>query len=399
MKQLTILGSTGSVGLNALSIIYKNPKLFKVRALVANFNFNVMKKQCQLFKPKYAVMHDKKSAIKLIQKLKEINFFYTKVLFGEKAICKVASLKEVDLVISAIVGSAGLIPTLSAIINSKTILLANKESLVISGNIMMKAASDHGAKILPIDSEHNAIFQSLPISVQKNLINTNLKKHGIQGIILTGSGGPLKKVSISNLKYVTPEQACNHPNWSMGSKISVDSATMMNKGLEYIEANWLFNAHNIKIEVVIHPESIIHSMVQYIDGNTISQLSYPDMKVPILHAMCWPKRIKSQTKPVNFFKKNKLTFLKPNYNRYPCLKLAIEAYKKGQSSTIILNAANEIAVSSFLKRKIFFTDIAKINNIALNYFHYPEPTTINSIIEIDNEVRLITKQIIKNTIK
>lgn len=401
MKQLTILGSTGSVGRSVLSIIYNNPKLFLVKALVANVNVSLMEKQCQLFKPKYAVMNDKNAAIKLIKNFKENNLLHTKVLFGKKAIFKVAALKEVDIVVSAIVGSAGLMPTIAAIINSKTILLANKESLVIAGKLIIQAAIDHNAKILPIDSEHNAIFQSLPMYIQKKLINTNLNKTGVDSIVLTGSGGPLRNIKISNLKNVTPQQACKHPNWSMGNKISVDSATMMNKGLEYIAANFLFNFHDrdIKIEIVIHPQSIIHSMVRYIDGNTIAQLSIPDMRIPILHAMCWPKRTKSFIKPIDITKFKKLTFFKPSFRRYPCLKLAIEAYKTGQSSTIILNAANEVAVYLFLNKQIAFTDIIKINNLALDYFHYAEPKNIDSIIEIDKEVKLVTAKILKKKIK
>lgn len=395
MKKLTILGSTGSIGLNVLSIVYNHPNLFSIEALVAKSNVKLMKYQCKLFRPKYAVMFDKKAAIKLFKELKKIKYIKTQVLGGKKNICKIAELKTVDFVVSAIVGAAGLIPTLSAINIGKTILLANKESLIICGNLFMKQAKKNKAKILPIDSEHNAIFQSLPMSIQKNLINANLKKNGVDSIILTASGGPLRNIEISKLKNVTPEQACNHPNWSMGNKISIDSATMMNKGLEYIEANWLFNAHRTQIEIIMHPQSIIHSMVRYIDGNIIAQLGISNMKIPISYAMSWPDRIKSNLKPLDFKNIKKLTFSKPDFKRYPCLKLAITAYKNGQADTIILNAANEIAVSAFLKKEIFFTDIAKINLLVLESSTYKEPKNVENVIDIDKSVRKITNQIIK----
>lgn len=395
MKQLTILGSTGSVGLNVLSIVQNNPKLFSIIALAAKKNVYRMIKQCKLFRPKYVAMFDKKAAKKLNEELKKIKLFDIEVLSEEKNICKLSELKEVNLVVAAISGSVGLMPTLSAIKKGKTVLLANKESLIVCGSLFMQQAKINNARILPIDSEHNAIFQSLPISIQKNLVSADLKRNGIDSIILTGSGGPLKNIKISNLKKVTPEQACKHPNWSMGSKISIDSATMMNKGLEYIEANWLFNAKNTKIEIIIHPQSIIHSMVRYIDGNIIAQLGVPNMKIPISYAMSWPNRIKSDVTHLDFTNLKKLTFFEPDFKRYPCLKLAIDAYKSGQVSTIALNAANEIAVSAFLNKKIFFTDIAKINTLVLNTFHYKEPTNIESIILIDKEVRYSTKQLIK----
>lgn len=395
MKQLTILGSTGSVGLNVLSIVQNNPKLFSIIALAAKKNVYRMIKQCKLFRPKYVAMFDKKAAKKLNKELKKIKLFDIEVLSEEKNICKLSELKEVNLVVAAISGSVGLMPTLSAIKKGKTVLLANKESLIVCGSLFMQQAKINNARILPIDSEHNAIFQSLPISIQKNLVSADLKRNGIDSIILTGSGGPLKNIKISNLKKVTPEQACKHPNWSMGSKISIDSATMMNKGLEYIEANWLFNAKNTKIEIIIHPQSIIHSMVRYIDGNIIAQLGVPNMKIPISYAMSWPNRIKSDVTHLDFTNLKKLTFFEPDFKRYPCLKLAIDAYKSGQVSTIALNAANEIAVSAFLNKKIFFTDIAKINTLVLNTFHYKEPTNIESIILIDKEVRYSTKQLIK----
>lgn len=397
MKKITILGSTGSIGLNTLSIIKNYPDLFSVKALVAKCNINLMKKQCKIFRPKYVVMSNKYFAEKLIYQLKKINISFIKVLYGEKSICDVASLSDVNIVISAIVGFAGLLPTLAAIDNSKTVLLANKEALIVCRNLFIKKMKRSKAKVFPIDSEHNAIFQILPISIQKNLINSNLKKIGIKKIILTGSGGPFKNTPIADLKKVTPQQACKHPNWIMGKKISVDSATMINKGFEYIEAHFLFNFYKkIKIEIIIHPQSIIHSMIEYIDNSITAQLSNPNMQIPISYAMFWPYRKKSNVSHINFNDLKKLTFFSPDFKRYPCLKLAIEAYKNSQSSIIILNAANEIAVSSFLNKQISFTDITKINSFMLETYDYKKNNTdnIENIIEIDKEMRFLTKKFI-----
>lgn len=401
MKKITILGSTGSIGTNTLSIIRNYPDLFSVKALVAKCNINLMKKQCKIFRPKYVVMLNKYFADNLIDELKKINITFIKVLYGEKSICDVASLSDVNIVVSAIVGSAGLLPTLAAIDNNKTILLANKEALIICGSLFIKKIKNSKAKVFPIDSEHSAIFQILPKSVQKNLIDSNLKKIGIKKIILTGSGGSCKNIPIIDLKKVTPKQACKHPNWIMGKKISVDSATMINKGFEYIEAHCLFNIYKeIKIEIIIHPQSIIHSMIEYIDNSVLAQMSNPNMTIPISYAMFWPKRNKSNVSCINFIDLKKLTFSSPNFKRYPCLKLAIEAYKNGQSSVIILNAANEIAVDSFLKKQINFTDITKINSFMLEKYDLKKnnPDNIENIIEIDKEVRFLTKKFISQLI-
>ncbi|WWO98884.1 MAG: 1-deoxy-D-xylulose-5-phosphate reductoisomerase [Candidatus Dasytiphilus stammeri] len=397
MKNLTILGSTGSIGTNTLKIVSENPHLFKVKALVAGCNVDLMTKQCHLFKPDWAALFDKQSAQLLQNRLQEMNT-NTKVLAGEEAACELASLDDVDQVMSALVGVVGLRPTIAAIKAGKQVLLANKESLVTSGRFFMEAVCTAKVPLLPVDSEHNAIFQSLPSIIQNQLGNISLINNGIQSIILTGSGGPFRNLSISEFKKITPEQACTHPNWKMGKKISVDSATMMNKGLEYIEAHWLFNASPEQLEILIHPQSIIHSMVRYIDGSVLAQLGFPDMKIPIAHAMAWPTRIHNTVMPLDFTKLKELTFFKPDLKRYPCLKLAIEACKKGQLATIILNAANEIAVNAFLNKKIPFTAIPAINSSALEYFYSKnqEPTNIEEVIEVDRLIRISIKELLSS---
>ncbi|QCI25449.1 1-deoxy-D-xylulose-5-phosphate reductoisomerase [Buchnera aphidicola (Sitobion avenae)] len=390
MKKITILGSTGSVGISTLSIIQQNPNLFKVVALVANTNVSAMLKQCELFSPDWVAMRDEKCAYILRKKLKRRKI-KTQVLFGEKDICALASLKEIDQVISAIVGMAGLLPTLSAIKAGKIILLANKESLITCGDLFMKALSLSGAKVLPIDSEHNAIFQVLPSEVQKNLGTANLKENNIKHLILTGSGGPFYKFPLSDLSSITPEQACSHPNWSMGKKISVDSATMMNKGLEYVEARWLFNALESEVKILIHPESIIHSMVQYSDGALLAQLSVPDMRISISYAMSWPDRIDSGVDFLNFSKINNLSFFEPNFIQFPCLKLAIDSFSEGQAAMIVLNAVNEIAVAAFLESKISFTKIYEVNIEILTSLYFSQPRCIEDILEIDRKTRILAE--------
>ncbi|CAL4321722.1 1-deoxy-D-xylulose-5-phosphate reductoisomerase [Buchnera aphidicola] len=397
MKKITILGSTGSIGRSALSVIQKNPSLFKVVALVANNNVSLMRKQCELFSPDLVVMKDKKSANILRKQIKDRKI-KTHVLSGKKAICELASLKEIDLVISAIVGIAGLLPTLSAIKAGKTILLANKESLVTCGLIFMQALSSSKAKIIPIDSEHNAIFQVLPEYVQKNLGIANLNKNGIKSIILTASGGPFYEDKKKNLSFVTPSEVCSHPNWSMGKKISVDSATMINKGFEYVEAKWLFNASCSEINILIHPESIIHSMVEYIDGAILAQLSVPDMKVAISYAMSWPNRISSGASFLNFKKLNSLTFFEPNFKQFPCLKLVLDAFSEGQAAMTVLNAVNEVTVSAFLNSKISFNKIAEINTDILMSSSFLEPYSIEEIIEIDMRTRIKSEKKIQSLI-
>ncbi|UPT14602.1 1-deoxy-D-xylulose-5-phosphate reductoisomerase [Buchnera aphidicola] len=391
MKKITILGSTGSIGTNTVAIIKNHPDLFKIIALVANKNVSVMLQQCEYFSPDWVAMKDKKSADILRIKLKKKKI-KTQVLSGSKEICTLASLEENDCVVSAIVGMEGLLPTLSAIYAGKTILLANKESLVTCGDIFMRALSSHQAKIIPIDSEHNAIFQILPHFLQNNLGKENLKENGIKSIILTGSGGPLYHLKRKDLPFVRPEQTCNHPNWSMGKKISVDSSTMMNKGLEYAEARWLFNASENEIDILVHPQSVIHSMVEHTDGSVLAQLSLPDMKVAISYAMAFPKRILSGANFLNLKKFKCLNFFEPDFTQFPCLKLAIDAFSSGQSAMTVLNAANEVSVSAFLNSRIRFNKISEINSDVLISSSFPEPTSVEEILEIDKKTRIKTEK-------
>ena len=398
MIGLTILGATGSIGKSTLAVIRQNPERFRVQALTANRNVTEMVAQCLEFKPYYAVMLDDVAATELSQQLKSLNCA-TQVLSGLDALCQVAALDESDMVMAAIVGAAGLMPTLAAVRAGKRILLANKEALVMSGALFMEEVKANGAELLPIDSEHNAIFQAMPMAVQTNLGFCDLVAEGISKILLTGSGGPFRYTDIAELAAVTPAQACAHPNWSMGQKISVDSATMMNKGLEYIEAKWLFNADESQIQVVIHPQSVIHSMVQYTDGSVLAQMGEPDMCTPIAHAMAYPQRIPSGVKPLDFFEMGELTFLKPDYARYPCLKLAIDACYQGQAATTSLNAANEIAVEAFLTGQIGFTDIARVNATVLDNLTISEANCIDTLIDIDAMARIDAQQTISRVAK
>ncbi|MBD2799675.1 1-deoxy-D-xylulose-5-phosphate reductoisomerase [Xenorhabdus sp. M] len=398
MKRLTILGSTGSIGKSTLSVVRNNPEKFRIVALVAGKNVEEMARQCLEFTPQYAAMADEQSANALRQLLLEQGS-QTEVFSSKDAICDLAALDDVDQVMSAIVGIAGLLPTLAAIRKGKQVLLANKESLITSGRLFMDAVVQHKAQLLPIDSEHNAIFQSLPEVIQRNLGTVNLKDHGISSIILTGSGGPFRKTPLDKFADVTPDEACAHPIWSMGRKISVDSATMMNKGLEYIEARYLFNASADEMEVLLHPQSVIHSMVRYQDGSIIAQLGTQDMCTPIAYSMAYPHRISSGAKPLDFTELSMLTFEELDYQRYPCLKLAIEACHQGQAATTTLNAANEETVDTFLKGGICFTDIAKINRLVVEKLNLPEPKNIEEVLEIDNIARISAKEAIRNCSK
>ncbi|MEI2266411.1 1-deoxy-D-xylulose-5-phosphate reductoisomerase [Erwinia sp. CGal63] len=390
MKQLTILGSTGSIGTSTLAVIKANPDLFAVKALVAGRNVGLMIEQCLAFRPAYAAMADEASASALRLRLKELNVA-TEVLWGEQAACDLAALDEVDQVMAAIVGAAGLLPTLAAIRAGKAVLLANKESLVTCGQLFLEAVSEFKAQLLPVDSEHNAIFQSLPASLQRQLGYASLQDNGIDSIILTGSGGPFRETPLADLAQMTPDQACAHPNWTMGRKISVDSATMMNKGLEYIEARWLFNATDAQMEVILHPQSVIHSMVRYRDGSVLAQMGSPDMRTPIAHVMAWPQRVHSGAKPLDFARMGAMTFAEPDYARYPCLKLAIDACKAGQAATTALNAANEIAVAAFLAAQIRFTDIASVNMHVLETLSCREPESVEAVLDIDRRAREAAK--------
>lgn len=391
MKQLTILGSTGSIGCSTLDVVRHNPESFRVVALVAGKNVTRMVEQCLEFSPRYAVMDDEQSAQRLKTALLE-HGSRTDVLSGQQAACDMAALDEVDQVMAAIVGAAGLLPTLAAIRAGKTILLANKESLITCGCLFMDEVKRSKARLLPVDSEHNAIFQSMPQPIQNDLGYAELEKNGVMSILLTGSGGPFRETPLCDLAAMTPDQACRHPNWSMGRKISVDSATMMNKGLEYIEARWLFNASASQMDVLIHPQSVIHSMVRYQDGSVLAQLGEPDMRTPIAHTMAWPNRVNSGVKPLDFCKLSALTFSAPDYQRYPCLKLAMDAFEQGQAATTALNAANEITVAAFLAEEIRFTDIAELNLSVLEKMDLQEPGSVDDVLRVDAVARDVARK-------
>lgn len=386
MKQLTILGSTGSIGCSTLDVVRHNPEHFSVAALVAGKNVSRMLEQCLEFTPRYAVMDDEACAHRLRESLK-VAGSRTQVLSGQQAACDMAQLDEVSQVMAAIVGAAGLLPTLSAIRAGKQVLLANKEALVTCGRLFMDAVQRSGARLMPVDSEHNAIFQSLPETIQCHMGYADLEENGVKSIILTGSGGPFRDTTLSELVNMTPDQACNHPNWSMGRKISVDSATMMNKGLEYIEARWLFNASAEQMEVLIHPQSVIHSMVRYRDGSVLAQLGVPDMRTPIAHTMGYPARVDAGVNTLDFCQIGSLSFMAPDVERYPCLQLAVEAFDQGQAATTTLNAANEVAVDAFLMKRIRFTDIAVLNRAVLEKTNTVEPDSVEAVMAIDNAAR------------
>ncbi|TOL33804.1 1-deoxy-D-xylulose-5-phosphate reductoisomerase [Vibrio parahaemolyticus] len=398
MQKLTILGATGSIGASTLKVVEQNPELFSVVALAAGTNVEKMVALCRQWQPKFAVMVDKAAAVALQSEIHTISP-NTEVLGGVDALCHVASLEEVDSVMAAIVGAAGLLPTMAAVKAGKRVLLANKEALVMSGQLFIDAVEQYGAELLPVDSEHNAIFQCLPQQVQTNLGRCNLDEHGISSILLTGSGGPFRYADIADLDSVTPAQAIAHPNWSMGPKISVDSATMMNKGLEYIEAKWLFNAARDQLKVIIHPQSVIHSMVQYRDGSVLAQMGEPDMATPIALTMSYPSRVDAGVKPLDFTQVGELTFLQPDFARYPCLKLAIDACYEGQHATTALNAANEVAVDAFLNNRLGFTDIARTNELVLHKITAsckPEnANSLESLLELDRMSRTIALEIIR----
>ncbi|MBU2709753.1 1-deoxy-D-xylulose-5-phosphate reductoisomerase [Zooshikella harenae] len=388
MQNITILGSTGSIGCSTLDVIAQHPDRYQVFALVAQKDVAGMLVQCQQFRPKYAVMANSNAATKLQALLKEIGCS-TEVLTGKQAQAEVATASEVDTVMAAIVGAAGLLPTLAAVSAGKKVLLANKEALVMSGALFMQEVARAGATLLPIDSEHNAIFQCLPPTDSDSLFSAGIRK-----ILLTASGGPFRNFSLDELQHVTPEQACNHPNWSMGRKISVDSATLMNKGLEFIEACWLFSASPEQIDVVIHPQSIIHSMVDYVDGSVLAQLGNPDMRTPIAHALAWPGRITSGVSPLDLAKIGQLDFEAPNEGRFPCLKLAKQAVQTGGTAMAILNAANEVAVDAFLDNRLKFMGIAQVNETVLDKIPCKAADSLEHVLEADRIARECAQQIV-----
>ncbi len=381
MKGITVLGSTGSIGVSTLDVILRHPDKYKVKALTANTNVKVLREQCIKHKPEFVVMVDEDSAAQLEQELKS-QAPDVMVLGGVDGLLKVVTLADVDYVMAAIVGAAGLLPTLEAAKAGKRVLLANKEALVMSGKLFMDTVQENNAELLPIDSEHNAIFQCMPIDFK-----SGFEKLGVKKILLTASGGPFRNTPLEQLSSMTPEQACAHPNWDMGRKISVDSATMMNKGLEVIEACWLFHTQSDFIQVVIHPQSVIHSLVEYSDGSVLAQLGNPDMRTPIAYGLAWPERIDAGVERLDLFDIAQLDFVKPDEERFPCLRLAREAMQQGGTSSAILNAANEIAVNEFLHRRLRFTDIARVIETVLENVTHTNATSLDVILKDDKAAR------------
>jgi 1-deoxy-D-xylulose-5-phosphate reductoisomerase len=385
MKEITILGSTGSIGINTLDVISNHQDKFNVRALTANKSLDVLAEQCFKYQPEYAVMADEECASKLEEKLKK-EAPDVSVLAGDDGLLQVAELETVDYVMAAIVGAAGLLPTLGAAKAGKRVLLANKEALVMSGKLFMDTVLQNNAELIPIDSEHNAIFQCTSAA------NTS----SISNIMLTASGGPFLDTPMNELSSKTPEQACKHPKWDMGRKISVDSATMMNKGLEVIEASWLFNIKSETIKVVIHPQSIIHSLVEYKDGSVLAQLGNPDMRIPIAYGLAWPERIETCVQRLDLFDIAHLDFKEAEADRFPCLQLAREAIKQGGTSCVILNAANEVAVNEFLNKRIKFTDIPTIIESVMSDITQNTANTLEVILGDDGLARNCALEIIGN---
>ena len=383
LQKLTILGSTGSIGVSTLDVIRRHPQRYQVLALCAHAQIDRLFDQCLEFQPRFAVVRDAELATELRARLAAVSCT-TVVEFGPEALVRMAQLPEVDSVMAAIVGAAGLPPTLAAALSGKKVLLANKEALVMAGPVFMRAAKENGACLLPIDSEHNAIFQSLPSDY-----SGDLSRSGVSHLLLTASGGPFRNTAIAELEHVTPAQACAHPNWVMGRKISVDSATMMNKGLEMIEAHWLFNVPAEQIQIVIHPQSVIHSLVQYVDGSVIAELGNPDMRTPIAHALAYPERIDAGVEPLDLFKIASLNFERPDFERFPCLALAYRALREGHSSPATLNAANEVAVQAFLDGKVGFTAIPDIISMVMDQSPVRPLTSLESVLAADSAARRI----------
>lgn len=381
-----MLGGTGSIGLSTLDVIARHPQRYEVFAISGFSRLTELQALCIRHRPRFAVVPDA-SAARVLQDALISAGLDTRVLLGEAGLCEIAAHPEVDAVMAAIVGAAGLRPTLAAVEAGKRVLLANKEALVMSGALFIQAVRRHGAVLLPIDSEHNAIFQCLPGDYGRGLAQV-----GVRRILLTASGGPFRETPLEALANVTPEQACAHPNWSMGRKISVDSASMMNKGLELIEACWLFDAAPSQVEVVIHPQSVIHSLVDYVDGSVLAQLGNPDMRTPIAHALAWPERVGSGVAPLDLFRVGRLDFQEPDEGRFPCLRLARQAAEAGGSAPAMLNAANEIAVAAFLERRIRFTEIASIIDQVLNREAALAVESLDAVVEADACARAAAQQ-------
>ncbi|HKS14298.1 MAG TPA: 1-deoxy-D-xylulose-5-phosphate reductoisomerase [Pseudomonas sp.] len=386
IQRITVLGATGSIGLSTLDVIARHPEQYQVFALTGYSRLDELLQLCLLHRPVFAVVPTAQAAAWLREGLKAAGSA-TEVLEGEAGLCQVAAASEVDAVMAAIVGAAGLRPTLAAVEAGKKVLLANKEALVMSGALFMDAVRRSGAVLLPIDSEHNAIFQCLPGDYARGLAEV-----GVRRILLTASGGPFRETPCSELANVTPEQACAHPNWSMGRKISVDSASMMNKGLELIEACWLFDAVPAKVEVVVHPQSVIHSLVDYIDGSVLAQLGNPDMRTPIANALAWPKRIDSGVAPLDLFAIARLDFQAPDEQRFPCLRLARQAAEAGNSAPAVLNAANEVAVEAFLQRRIRFPEIASMIEQVLDQEPVVPVPSLAAVFAADQRARELSRE-------
>jgi 1-deoxy-D-xylulose-5-phosphate reductoisomerase len=388
IRNVTVLGATGSIGQSTLDVIARHPDRYRVFALTANTRTEVLCELALKFSPRYIVVRDEVDAHKLQQRLhaaeREIE-----VLFGSDGLQRVAAHSAVDVVVAAIVGAAGLEPTMAAVQAGKQILLANKEALVMAGHLFMAAVAESGAVLLPVDSEHNAIFQCMPANYRAGLAHVGVRK-----ILLTGSGGPFRTTPLSELVRVTPAQAVAHPNWAMGPKISVDSATMMNKGLELIEACWLFAAKPEQVQIVVHPQSVIHSMVEYVDGSVLAQLGNPDMRTPIAHALAWPERIESGVATLDLIAQARLDFQAPDYERFPCLGLATAAMQRGGTAPALLNAANEEAVAAFLAGTIRFTDIPRVIERVLAAIAVVEPTLLSDVQTADRDARQLALALI-----
>lgn len=388
MIGISVLGSTGSIGISTLDVIAQHPERYRAVGLAANTDVEGLFQQCERFQPTVVAMADQASAAELAKRLASIGSSI-EVLAGEAGVIAIAELTDAEMVMAAIVGAAGLSPTLAAVRKGKRILLANKESLVVAGDLFMREAKAHKASVLPIDSEHNAVFQCMPQDFEQGLA-----AKGVKRILLTASGGPFRTWTNDQLQSVTPEQACAHPNWSMGRKISVDSATMMNKGLEVIEARWLFDATPTQIKVVVHPQSVVHSMVQYIDGSVLAQLGNPDMRTPIAHAMAWPERHGSGVASLDLFEVARLDFEEPDTQRFPCLRLAFDAVAAAGVAPAVLNAANEVAVDAFLNKQLAFVRIPEIIETVLSQNLEGDLDSVEGLMAIDQAARAATEQLI-----
>ncbi|NTV72298.1 MAG: 1-deoxy-D-xylulose-5-phosphate reductoisomerase [Azonexaceae bacterium] len=389
LQNITVLGSTGSIGVSTLDVIRRHPDRYRAFALCAHSQLDKLFEQCVEFHPRFAVLRDASLASQLAERCRAAGL-ETEIRHGIESLIELASLAEVDAVMAAIVGAAGLEPTLAAARAGKKVMLANKEVLVMAGELFMHAVREHGASLLPVDSEHNAIFQSLPGDFARGM-----KQCGVQKILLTASGGPFRNTLLADLANVTPDQACAHPNWVMGRKISVDSATMMNKGLEVIEARWLFDAPPEMIQVVVHPQSVIHSAVQYVDGSVLAQMGNPDMRTPIAYAMAWPERIAAGVEPLDLFKIARLDFVAPDFERFRCLQLAYDVLREGGTASAILNAANEVAVAAFLDGALPFLGIAQLDDAVLQALPAGPQGSLVDVLAADAEARQLAHKLVR----